>query len=442
MPFTWSTGSTKDSIWGFPGNSYGISSSVTNSYGCIATASARVFIGTKTNPSISITPTSGTICPGDSLELFCSGAGTFQWQGPTGILPYNTSAIYVKTPGNYFCVVTDTNYCSPILSNTALVNLYATPYLVTSPSPVICPGGSITLTVVSSTGSVIQWGAPLSGSDTAQTITTPGTYTCKITSCGITTNTSVTVTQANPLAAITASGATTFCAGDSIALGANTGMSLYTWNPGALTGDTVYVKNTGTYTLTATDSYGCTAKDSIKISVTPNNIQPPTVSDTVVCPGESVTLNASGSGSITWYSAFSGGNILATGPTYTSPLLEQSATYFLDDKYGGCRSEKDSVNVNITDCNGVYFPNVFTPNGDGDNDLFKLTIKGAKCFDCKIYNRWGVLVYEWSDANAGWNGIIMQTHMPASDGTYYFIVDYCTYQNTPGQRDGFLTLIR
>jgi len=169
------------------------------------------------------------------------------------------------------------------------------------------------------------------------------------------------------------------------------------------------VKNGGTYTLTATDNNGCKAKDSVKINVTPNNIAPPLVADTVVCPGEYVTLVASGSGNVTWYSAFNGGSVLGTGNTYTTPTLQTSAIYFFDQQSGGCTSNRDSVNVNITDCGGLYFPNVFTPNGDGDNDAFKITIKGAKCFDCKIYNRWGVLVYEWNNPNEGWNGIIRQS---------------------------------
>ena len=204
--FTWSTGSTKDTIWGKPGGNYSITSKITNSYGCTAIASASISISAKVPPVITISPSSGVVCPGDSLALTCTGSGSFAWTGPSGPIGKSTSTIYVKMPGAYYCVVTDTSYCNPVLSNTVNIGLYATPYLSASPSPVICPGDSIKILVVASAGSIINWQPPLSGKDSIQTISKPGTYNCIIISCGISTNVSIIVTAGNPLATITPSG--------------------------------------------------------------------------------------------------------------------------------------------------------------------------------------------------------------------------------------------
>jgi len=443
--FTWNTGSTKDSIWGKPaGSPYSIKSTVTNSYGCAALFIATATVGLKTPPTINVIPSVGTICPGDSLQLACiGGMGNFSWNGPSGPVGGDSSIIYVKTPGSYYCVVSDTAYCNPILSNTVLIDLYATPYLAATPSPVLCPGDSIKLSVVASSGDSIKWINPASaGSDSVVIVKSPGIYTCQIKSCGIKTLTSITVTSDNPVATITAAGPTTFCTGDSVVLNANSGMAFYSWTPVAAGGPSVTAFNTGEYVVTIVDNGGCTAKDSIPVIATPNNVKPPHVADTSTCPGESVTLVASGAGSIMWYSAFNGGPVLGTGPQFTTPSINAASVFYVATEVGGCISPRDSAHVKIEECGGVYIPNVFTPNGDGQNDVFKATIKGARCFDCKIYNRWGVLIYEWNDVDGGWDGIVKQTGLPASDGTYYYIINYCDYLNVTAKKDGFLTLIR
>ena len=90
----------------------------------------------------------------------------------------------------------------------------------------------------------------------------------------------------------------------------------------------------------------------------------------------------------------------------------------------------------------IIIPNVFTPNGDGKNDIFYFTIRGAQCFHCIIYNRWGIQVYQLNNINSGWDGKIQQTGELAADGTYYYLINYCDYQNISQKLDGFVQLIR
>ena len=68
----------------------------------------------------------------------------------------------------------------------------------------------------------------------------------------------------------------------------------------------------------------------------------------------------------------------------------------------------------------VNVPNVFTPNGDGVNDIFRVQMLSVTSFHAVIINRWGRKVYEWTDPEGGWDGRINGTY--ASPGTYYYIV--------------------
>lgn len=65
-------------------------------------------------------------------------------------------------------------------------------------------------------------------------------------------------------------------------------------------------------------------------------------------------------------------------------------------------------------------PNVFTPNGDGANDEFRVVYRSIKEFHCWIYNRWGHLIYEWTDPAKGWDGTIHGK--PAAEGAYYYVI--------------------
>lgn len=73
-----------------------------------------------------------------------------------------------------------------------------------------------------------------------------------------------------------------------------------------------------------------------------------------------------------------------------------------------------SINESI-----LEFPNAFTPNDDGANDVFKAkdTYQSIVKFNAKIFNRWGKLLYEWNDPAGSWDGTFHGREVP--DGAYY-----------------------
>lgn len=441
--YTWSiNGSTNDSLWVNQQGFYQVVSSVTNSFGCSKTVYASVSVTFLPQPVITMNPSNGLICPNDSIELFCNGTGTILWQGPSGPIGGSTSNVFVNIPGNYYCVRTDSSGCT-LVSNTVLVNQYAVPYIIATPSTILCPGGSLIISIVTNAGSIIQWQSPLSGNAMQKTITAPGVYTCNVTSCGIQTIVNITITMPTTTLQVNASGPLTFCLGDSVILNANSGMVNYLWQPLGYTQPTVIIYQSGTYTLTATDTNGCNVISSpVTVNTTPNIASSPNVQDTSVCIGNIATLIASGSGTIVWYNFPNGGIPIDSGSMFITPNLYEATNYYVLSQKLNCKSERIPVTVAIENCDSIIVPNVFSPNGDGTNDLFFFSIIGTKCFNCKIYDRWGILIYEWEDANAGWNGIIRHTGRQTSEGVYYFILNYCDYSNIKKNQVGFIQLLR
>ncbi|MDR3653264.1 MAG: gliding motility-associated C-terminal domain-containing protein [Paludibacter sp.] len=82
-------------------------------------------------------------------------------------------------------------------------------------------------------------------------------------------------------------------------------------------------------------------------------------------------------------------------------------------------SYSDSVTVQVTSSQ-IYAPNVFTPNGDGQNDEFRVEYESITSFHCWVYNRWGRLVYEWTDPTKGWDGNI--NGKKAIPGPYFYVI--------------------
>jgi hypothetical protein len=126
--------------------------------------------------------------------------------------------------------------------------------------------------------------------ETSQTIyvSSSGSYSVAVTdSSGCAATDSVVVTV-NPLPAIGLGGDTLgFCGVDSALISAPAGFASYLWSTGATTPD-VYVSEDGWYTLTVTDAAGCTARDSVLVSILRGSLQQ---GDTTICAGESLPLD-------------------------------------------------------------------------------------------------------------------------------------------------------
>jgi gliding motility-associated-like protein len=106
----------------------------------------------------------------------------------------------------------------------------------------------------------------------------------------------------------------------------------------------------------------------------------------------------------------------------------------------GCTDSSIS-NIIITGASAEY-PNVFTPNGDGENDIFMPKVQALRSFHCTVFSRDGMKVFEWADPATGWNGRINSDSQDASPGIYYWIVEGVGLDGKIIQEKGFLQLNR
>ncbi len=103
------------------------------------------------------------------------------------------------------------------------------------------------------------------------------------------------------------------------------------------------------------------------------------------------------------------------GACYVVSAQDSAGNYIPPDKL---------MRVCIDNCNYYDLPNVFTPNGDGINDLFKpYPYKYVDKINMTIYNRWGNVVFKTEDPDINWDGKDFQTGKPVSDGVYYYVCD-------------------
>src|SRR4029079_14453840 len=154
-------------------------------------------------------------------------------------------------------------------------------------------------------------------------VTAGGTYTVTVTGangCSATRAATDGTVKPLPLATITPSGATAFCAGGSVTLTASAGSS-YLWSPGNETTASILVTAGGSYTVTVTGANGCSVT-SAATDVTVNPVPLATITPsgaTTFCAGGSVTLTASAGSSYLWSpGGATTASILATaGGSYT-----------------------------------------------------------------------------------------------------------------------------
>lgn len=430
VTYTWSTGAHGSSIQVNAAGIYTVQ--VSNSCGS-ASQTATVNTGSSA-PTLTVVSTSTLLCTGQTATLSVNGStGSYNWS--TGA---TTPTIAVTAFGVYSATVT--NACGQA-SAFIQINASQTPTLGVSPNPaVLCAGGNATLTATSNAGN-FQWSNGASGSSI--TVSQIGVYTVSVSNqCGTRTATvSVNNLAPNPLV-VTAS-STLICPNETATLTASGGgfpssPASYTWSNNGTSG-AANTSQGGTVQVTASNSCG-TLTQSIVINT--YAIQAAFMANPASGTKPlTVTFNNGSTGATSYNWNFGNG---ATANGFTPPAQTYTAsgdyTVTLTVSDGNC-TDQASVVINVFNESGeLYIPNVFTPNNDNVNDIFKVKGLNVNSFYGVIFDRWGLELFSWNDLQQGWDG--KASGKLCSDGTYFYIITARDADGKELRRQGSFTLIR
>jgi gliding motility-associated-like protein len=204
------------------------------------------------------------------------------------------------------------------------------------------------------------------------------------------------------------------CPEEQISLKAANGYSNYTWSNGQ-TGAELSTSIEGIYTLQANCEEGCIIKDTVQIL---NITAPQKVylgKDTVICQGKSILLDAGTQNAVNF--------AWSTGSTSQTIEAKVAGNYSVAVS-NKCFQVSDTINISTIDCSPIFIPNVFTPNGDGNNDTFKIRTEDNRTLTLDIYNRWGERLYHHASYQNQWNA----EGIP--DGMYFYQITDSEYNKT------------
>ncbi len=158
----------------------------------------------------------------------------------------------------------------------------------------------------------------------------------------------------------------------------------------------------------------------------------------ISCPSLSVTLNLEMIPGVQydWYNTQTGGTIVPDGGNANSLTvikdLSDQQSWWVEAQYGTISFPRYRIDLNLnTNCNLemlLLLPNAFTPNGDGNNDVFLIICDSdlkswiQNDFLMQIYDKWGGLVFQTKNPDPGWDGTSSGKKCPA--GVYTYLIKY------------------
>lgn len=305
-------------------------------------------------------------------------------------------------------MVTDVDGCNSYYTDTVEV-ITITDNFFTGLDPEYCLGDPIATLDPNLAGGVFQ-GTNVNPFDSTFSPVQQGTFEVRyIVTMGSCKDTARVTTTVYDIPVFELGEDTLFCTGSNLTFDIGIPGITYLWSNGANTQNTT-VSSPGLLWGEANDGK-CSFRDSVRI----RQINAPSFEfglDTTLCGGLTITLNAP---------ADDADYMWNDGSTDNPRVITESGYYELTVS-NACGTHSDDINITILPfaCE-VFVPNVFSPNADYINDIFRPF--GYFEFESMlIFDRWGAKLYETDDINQGWDGTYEGTLLPM--GTYFFIIYY------------------
>ncbi len=172
-------------------------------------------------------------------------------------------------------------------------------------------------------------------------------------------------------------------------------------------------------------------------------IQSPTVTagaNKTVISGTQITLSVNGtSGAYSWSPSQGLSCVTCSSPVVT--VLQKTTFYVIITNTNGCIAI-DSVVISMDEtCGNIYIPNAFSPNGDGQNDIFFVYGTAFNQFELKIYDQWGEMITKINDTSTGWDGTFKGKEMN-SDVYLYKLNGLCKTTGEVVIKSGTIALVK
>ncbi|MFN8306683.1 MAG: PKD domain-containing protein [Ferruginibacter sp.] len=429
--------------------SYDVTFIVETTRGCIDTLNKTIDI--KDKPDLTVSNDT-LICIIDTLQLHAVGTGSFVWSPNYMISNINSPDPFVSpdVTTTYTVTITDAFGCQ----GTDQVKVEVKPFvtLLAPPDTTICKTDPVLLRIQSDALYYLWTENPTGNTLNDPTIRNPiatplvpTTYHVRASIGKCVAETDIRVTPI-PYPVADAGPDKHICLGNSIQLLASGG-SIYSWSPAAFLTATnipnpVSVKPTDNvrYVVTVRDVLGCPkpVRDTMILYVDRINADAGP-RDTSVVLGQPLQLGASGGTNYSWTPITWLNDANIKNPVSNPQNNIEYVVRVSNDI--GC-FDTDTILVKVYRLSpSFYVPNAFTPNGDGNNDLFRPIAIGMKSIDVfRVYNRWGQMVYSSSGNVTGWDGTF--GGKPQEAATFVWYAEGVDYLNNKVKKKGTVILIR
>ncbi len=395
-----------------------------------------------TTSDFQVTPSDTLICPGDTVALlaFVEDGENYSWQPTSGLSCSDCpDPLAFPSSSTTYTVSAEVAGACQVETNVQIELVPPPEYLFPDPA-VLCAGESIVLNLAQAqTGYSYSWtnsSGQVFSTEAQPEVQADETqyYYLSIQNADCQAITDSILVQVISEPELSLSPDTAICLGSVVGLSANGGApGTYSWSP---TGDAhsnieVAPQVPTTYVVSFTDAGGCfTISDSVFVDVSAGfSLSAQAEPDTVYI-GQEILLSMMtdpllNQGLYTWLheTALLGSEreISTKAPTVESESFITYTAIAIDPVYG-CRDTAQVLVYVIP--TRVAVPHIFTPNNDGNNDLFFLyATEGVEVLSFRIYNRWGQLVYDAGNTGLPiWDGT--QNGQPAPADVYVYYIEY------------------
>ena len=439
----------------------------TDANGCTNIATSTITV----NPLPPVAVNSSTICVGqETATLTAANAITYTWNPAITLSSSNGSPVTgtPTTTTNYTVTGTDANGCVNTATSTIIVNPLPN---ITVNTATICVGQQIAL-LTASGASTYTWNPvnTLSGSFGPTVNGTPAittNYTITGTDNNGCQSNATTTIVVNQLPIVTTGSVTPGCVPlcTNLSVSSNSPLSNYIWDFGNgqsqvqqtlappsksfITATCFSVAGTYVINLSVTDTNHCintatTIAVAYPLPTADFDFQPQPI--TILAP--QVQFINQSSGIITNYT-WNLGDIYNTNDTSSlinpSHLYSDTGTYMVSllvTTQKGCSATVTKPLI-IKEAYVIYVPNAFTPNGDGENEMFKAVGEGINSFKLYIFDRWGNNLFYSEDINKGWEGNYLgKGNQIMQEDVYVWKIDLVDFSNKGHSLHGTVTLLK